>query len=295
MADATATGLEPTKQPGEQTLAERRSFIPVNDKTGTEDIGANDIKLPRLAIAQGLSPQVIPGDSQYIPNLKLFEMFNDLSGEIYGTGPLYFIPLRREVRRVEFEPRVKGQQGGGGVIDRDVPPNDPRTLWTWSSPELKASGVKADVPPRATTFHEFVMLLLRPDGLPEMIVLSIAAKNKYNTRAAINLTSFIKQQAMRGRQSAPIYGCQYTVESKSEKFNEGTAGVYVIKQAGRLDDPTQDNESWARSAKLFDYVRNVHASLEGKTFDVQREPGEDDEPAFDPATLEAEPPAKTDM
>lgn len=266
-------------------LAERKSFIPEGDNTGTENIGADEIRLPRLGIAQGLSHQMIPGDSQYINGLKMFELFNDLSGRIYGMGPIHFIPLHRSVRRIEFEPRVKGQSGGGGVIDLDVPQNDPRTLWTWSTPELRASGAKADVPPRATTFHEFVVLLLHADGEPEMIMLSIAAKNKHNTRAAERLTSFIKQQAMRGKRSAPIYGVVYSVESKSEKFAEGTAGVYVINQVMRLDDPTQTDESWARSAALFNFAKNVHASLAGKTITVDREPGADD---FDADAIEAE-------
>lgn len=288
---ADEKGLE-RQQPG-GAIAERRSFIPEGDKTGTESIGADEIRLPRLAIAQGLSHQMIPGDSQYIQGLKMFEMFNDLTGRIYGMGPLQFVPLHRSIRRIEFEPRVKGQPTSGGVIDMDVPPNDPRTLWTWSTPELKASGAKADLPPRATTFHEFVILLLHADSEPEMIMLSIAAKNKHNTRAAERLTSFIKQQAMRGKQSAPIYGCVYSVESKSEKFTEGTAGVYVINRVMRLDDPTQTDESWTRSAQLFSFAKNVHASLAGKTIVVEREPGADD---FDPAAMEAEVAgAKTDM
>lgn len=280
MTDSIDEGnrVEPAKPAG--AIAERRSFIPVGDQTGTEDIGANDIRLPRLAIAQGLSPQMIPGDSQYIEGLKMFEFFNDLNGDRYGQGPLFFIPIRRDIRRIEFAPRVKGQAGGGGVVDMDVPPNDPRNLWT-----TDADGKR--VPPRATKFHEFVVLMLRPDGMPEMIVLSIKDTNKHNRRAAERLTSFIKQQAMRGKQAAPIYGCQYSVESKAEKFPEGTAGVPVIQQAGRLDDPSQSDEDWAKSAKLFEYAAGMAASLAGKTIVINREPGGDDDD-FDPAAMEAE-------
>lgn len=264
-----------TVEPKSTVIGERRSFIPEGDQTGTEDIGANDIRLPRLAIAQGLSPQMIPGDSQYVEGLKMFEFFNDLNGDRYGQGPLYFIPIRRDIRRIEFEK----QEGGGLVVkDLDVPPNDPRTFWG-KDPETGKG-----VPPKATTFHEFVILMLRPDNSPEMLVLSIKATNKHNTRAAERLTSFIKQQAMKGKASAPIYGCQYAVESKAEKFAKGTAGVYVITQAGRLDDPTQDDASWEKSAKLFAFAKKMAADLAGKTILVQREPGEDDE--FDAETLE---------
>ncbi|KKM78483.1 hypothetical protein LCGC14_1359440, partial [marine sediment metagenome] len=85
------------------TALARPDFIEVGT-AGTEDITADDLKLPRLAIAQGLSPQMLPDDSAHIEGLKLFELFNDLTDEIYGKGPLTFIVGRRQVKRIEFDP-----------------------------------------------------------------------------------------------------------------------------------------------------------------------------------------------
>ena len=92
---------------------------------GSDNIRADEIPCHRLAIAQGLSPQITPGDLLHIKGLELFDMFNDLTAENYGKGPLTFVPLRRDVRHIEFIPRSEG----GGIVDLDVPFGDPRLEW----------------------------------------------------------------------------------------------------------------------------------------------------------------------
>lgn len=244
-----------------QAVEKRPASLDPNDRSGTEDISARDIRLPRLATAQGLSPQMTPGDGAHIEDLKMFDMFNDLTTEVYGKGPITFVPVRRDVRRIEFTPRSEG----GGMVDPDVPLNDPRLRWT------KNAGV--DVPPRATEFIEFVILLLRAGKAPEPIVLSIKSTNKFNRRASGNLTTFIKLR------NAPIYAGLYTVAGGSEKNDKGTFGVPVIKNSGWIPVDTPSGKA------LFDYAKDFHDSLAGKVIVVEREPGGDD---FDPAALDAE-------
>lgn len=230
----------------------RPASLDPTDKSGTEDIGAQDVRLPRLAIAQGLSPQVTPGDGQFIEGLALFDMFNDLTAEVYGKGPLTFVPVRRDVRRIEFTPRAEG----GGMVDPDVPPNDPRLRWSKSSPEV----AKADVPPAATTFVEFVILLLRPGKAPEPIVLSIKGTNKHNRRASDSLTTFIKLR------NAAIYAGLYTVDTKvPAKNDKGTFGVPTIKNAGFIPKDTP------AGAALYRFAEDFHNALKGKVIVVERE------------------------
>lgn len=234
-------------------VAERPKGLDPTDRAGTEDIGANDIRLPRLAIAQGLSPQLTPGDAQYIETLKLFQMFNDLSGEVYGQGPITFVPVRRDVRRIEFRPRAEG----GGMLDPEVPINDARMQWT-----VDESGER--VPPKATTFIEFVILLLRPGKAPEPVVLSLKGTNKWNRRAADQLTTFIKLR------NAAIYAGLYKIDTLTPAKNDkGTFGVPVCKNAGFIPVDTPAGKA------LFDYAKGVHEALAGKTIVIEREPGDD--------------------
>lgn len=222
------------------------------DLAGTEDIGAEDVRLPRLAIAQGLSPQITPGDARYIQGLTLFDLFNDLTEEVYGKGPITFVPVRRDIRRIEFVPRSEG----GGIVDMDVPPNDPRLKWTVED------GVKR--PPQATTFVEYVILMLRPGKQPEPIVLSIKGTNKENRRASDKITTVVKLRP-------PIYASLFKIDTQvPAKNDKGTFGVPRIKDAGFIpkDSPA--------GAALFAFAKNFHDSLEGKEIVVNREPGEDD-------------------
>src|SRR5580765_5244010 len=149
----------------------RPSFIETST-AGTEDITTEDLKLPRLCIAQGLSSQMLPGDSTYIDGLKLFQLFNDLTGEIYGNGPLKVIIGRRDVKRIEFDPDDRKIP-----LDLEVPYGDPRLKWTKDE-------YGKGVPPRAIKFVEFVCLIVHTDGRPpEPIVVSIQETNKFNKKA----------------------------------------------------------------------------------------------------------------
>lgn len=246
----------------------RPTSLDRNDLSGTEDIDPNEIRLPRLAIAQSLTPQFIEGDPMQIPGLGMFEMFNDVTNERYGRDPITFLILRRDERRIEFRPRNEG----GGVIDLDVPPGDPRLDWT------PATETTPRMPPRATTFYEFVILLLRKGRAPEPIMLSIKMTNKFFRKQADNLKTFIK---LRG---AAIYAGLYTVDTKvPAKNDKGTFGVHMIKNAGFVPVGTPVGDA------LLAYAKEFHERLKGKTVEPKMGREEVTDTDFDPEDLEQQP------
>jgi len=240
----------------------RPSFI--EDSTaGTEGITADELKFPRLAIAQGPSPQLVPGDSAYIPGLTLFQMFNDLTKEIYGMGPMTLVVGDRRVKRIEFELDEKGRPDRKRPVDLEVPVDDPRMKWT------KDPTTGKGVPPVAIKFVEFLSLIVHPDGrLPEPVVVSIQETNKFNRRAHMSWTGFIKMR----QPPAPIYAGLYTMTIKTEKNDQGTFGVWVPENSGYITD-----------RKLYERAKEFHFGIQGKEYTVDREVGADD---FDPADLE---------
>lgn len=248
------------------TKSQRPDFIPAGDKSGTEDIGAADLKLPRLNIAQGLSKEIIPGDSASIEGLRMFDMFNDVTKEVYGRGPIAFIVVRRDVRCIEFRDR----KDGGGVVDLNVPRNDPRaTQWR------EIDGKK--LPPAATTFVEFLILILKEGGEVEPVLLSIKQTNKFNRNAAMDLTGFIKFHASRGAESVPIYGVIYSVSSKAESNDSGTFGVPSFKQLGYIP-PSMP--------QLFERAREYYESTKELEIKVNR--SADDSVAVDGEVMDAD-------
>lgn len=243
----------------------RPDFIKEGGVKGKEGITLEELRLPRLAIAQGLSKAMIPDNAEYIETLKLFDLYNDLTSAVYGRGPLTFVPLRRDIVRIEFDPNDMNI-----VLDRNVPANDPRNEWGPKDP-VTGKGTR----PRATRFTEFISLLVHEGGAPEMVVISIKETNKWNRRAAEQLTTFIASH------DCDSYARTYVVSSKSEKNDEGTFGVYVMKEGG-----------WVQDKSLYEYAEKFAASLKGRTVVVNREPGDetefpavtDDEPATEGKT-----------
>ena len=236
------------------------SFIDKEDTTGKEGIESTDITLPRLAIAQGLTHELVPDSSSHIENLRLFDLFNSLTQEIYGRGPLTFIPINRRKIIIEFDPDDRSIP-----LDLDVPFGDPRTEWT-----TDADG--RGVPPKATTFIEFVVLLLQDGRDPEPLVISIKQTNKWQRKAAERLTMFMVSTP------GPAFSSFKTVECKSEKNDEGTFGVYAVKNKGMMKDGDE---------KLYHYAKQFASMIDQKTIVVERETGGTDT-NFDTDAMEAE-------
>jgi len=250
--------------------AERPSDLDPNDRTGTEGITADQIRLPRLAIAQGLSPQMIPTESSFIKGLSLGDLFNDVTNQIY-TQPLIVVPIKRDVVRIEFDPTDKKVP-----LDMNVPAGDPRLEWTAKTP-----GGKKDTPPRATEFFEFICLLLEKGKLPELVMVSIKATNKHQRKASTDWNTYI---AMR---NAPIFHGMYAIQTKFEKGKakdgqDTNFGVYIIKNAGFV--PTDKPAGKA----LVEFARKKYDELNNKVIDVTRTGDED---SFDVAAIEAGKPA----
>lgn len=248
---------------------ERPKALDANDRSGTEGITQDEIQLPRLAIAQGLSPQLVPGEGKYIKGLTIGEMFNDVSEDIYGTGPLVVVPVMRHVTRIEFDPNDRKVP-----LDRNVPAGDPRLKW------------QGNEPPRATEFMEFVSLLIRPGKAPEPVVVSIKTTNKQQRAAAKLWTTYIATR------NAAIYTGLYHVSSKIEKGKnkkgEDTLyGVFIVKNAGFIPLENKDGTPHASGVALSKFAKDFHDSLAGKTIKVDREVGADDnDTSFDTATMD---------
>lgn len=226
---------------------------------GTEHFTREDVQLPRLAIAQQMSPQMNPGESAYIENLKLGNLFNTLSGQVYGNGPLEFMIVQAAPPRyIEFDPVKRGV-----ILDFDVPATDTRTQFT----KDPATGNR--VKPRATKFYEYVLMLL-PDGKliqqPETIVLSLKSTG---IKTAKHLNGLIMSRKVQGGKPAPLYAGRYVVTTKQDKNDQGTFGVYVIENAGWAPNP----ETLEFARRQFELFRGDRKNWQQQ---VDREPGSDD-------------------
>lgn len=211
---------------------------------GLEGLTKDDVQMPRLAIAQKMSPQLSKRDPAYIEGLEEGHMFNSLTGENYGFGPLKFCILRIEpVRAVEFHPQGSGLTG---VKDPDVPLTDPRTQWTQDGDKR--------VKPIATTFRDYIVLL----NNEEPIALSFKSTG---IKVAKTLNGLIKFR------NAPVYMGQYEIRTVLAK---SPLGEYYLPKVG--------NAGWVPE-NMKEHVMNMSRGFRDVVVVVHRENDADpDEP-----------------
>jgi hypothetical protein len=233
----------------QNTAMARPDFLKGDDHRGTEHIAKDDMQMPRLLLAQGLSPQLDPNSPKYIDALKNGQLFNSLSGTVYGKDPIKFYVVRADAPRwVEFIPREQG----GGIKDPNVKFGDPRT-------QFRTDDAGKPLPPIATKFYDYVLMFAEDGGglwkQGELIALSLKSTG---IKVAKALNTFIKMK------NAPCFAGVYSIGVSSEKNTKGTYNVYALKDLGFVQDKA-----------LYDKLGEVFEALKDKDLKLDREDGDD--------------------
>jgi hypothetical protein len=219
------------------------AFIPQGSTEGTEHLTKDDIQMPRLGLAQALSPQLEDGNPKYIEGLKAGVMFNNLTNEVYGKGPIEFIIVRADPPRgIEFKPLDEG----GGIIDFDVPINDPRMQW------------QGQEKPIATKFYDYVIVML-----PTSEVIALSFKGT-GLKTAMKLNGLIKMRR------TPLYAGKYSIQAVKDKSGEFNFWSFAVKNAGVVQEET-----------TYRFCEDLYHSLKGKDLQIERSPADEGEPAID--------------
>ena len=202
---------------------------------GTDHMSREDLKLPRLAIAQKMSPQLDEQDGKYVEGLKFLDLFNDLTGQIYGKGPIRFSVARADApRAVEFAK-------DGSVVDFDVPLTDPRVEFFTDQDGKRQK-------PLATKFYDYVVILWESN---EVLALSLKGTG---IRAAVLLNSLIKLRA------APVWTGVYELAVGRKEGAEGTYGVHQFRNAGFV---SEDEAVFAK--QMFETLKDRKLVVERET------------------------------
>lgn len=226
----------------ESGMMARPDYIP-SSTAGREHITRQDMLMPRIGIAQQMSPQLVKTNEKFIEGLQQGDMFNMATGEIIGTGPIdFFILQAGKPHYIEFYPR----ESGGGIKDGNVPPSDPRT-------QFGPDGRK----PIATKFYDYVILQapLRPD-LSSALALSMSGSK---IKVAQKLNLYISQRG------AAVYAGRYRIKTVTVQGQKGTYFNFLVENAG-----------WATPEELK-VLEKLHTEVSLKNVVIEREPGDDNE------------------
>lgn len=162
----------------------------VGSNKGLEDIGRDDVLIPRLCIAQSLSPQLKKTNEAYIEGLEVGDLFNSVTGEIYGTE-VVVVPLFFFKQFIEFKPIKEG----GGVVA--MYPNQA------SVPAEKLQFTDGNSP-LVTEFKNEMCLLVRENEPMVPLVVSFKSTGLKTARKWNSL--------MRSNNGLPAYSKFYTLE-----------------------------------------------------------------------------------
>jgi hypothetical protein len=232
-------------------LAPAPDYFKKDDRRGLEHTAQSDVNIPRLALAQALSPQVTDGDPNRIPDLKVGDLFNSVTGQIYGKEVFVQVLRKMPLRAMEFNPI----EDGGGVKDPNVPLDDERLRWG-------KSGVKKDDKPKATLFRDFIAVVL-----PQREIIALSFKSSGLT-VAKTLWGLV---VMRNR---PVFAGRYRISTGVE-LQPKPHQVYKI-----------ENADWVSEAdallgeQMYEAVQNI--SFE----QIERQADRDEAPEGEPITTE---------
>ena len=206
---------------------------------GLDNVGADDLLVPRLAILQALSPQLKKAKSEYIPGAEEGAIADLGTGELFGEE-LLFLPVYYRKEYLEWAPRDSGK----GLVG------------VHSSPDILAETTKDDRG-RATLpsgnyvaeTAQFYGLNLSAGG--RMSFIPMASTQLKKARRLNTLAMGEKLRRADGSEfTAPMWYRTYEFGSAAESNNEGDWFGWTINRGKALPELTieEDGCDW-RSLK----------------------------------------------
>jgi hypothetical protein len=215
---------------------------------GTESIGVNDVRPPRLMLCQSGSPQRKPDNPQQIKGLNELDLFNSLSNEIYGRTVTFAVIASLGSHWVEFDKDLK-------VVDRDVPEGDPRTEWTENE-----AGER--VKPVATHFYDYLIWLIEHNEICVFSFKSTQIKNAFKLNGLLKLPLKMEGKII---VNPPAWARMYQVETKMESDKGYSWGGYNLSTVGIT--PRETRLLLSEMANSYS-KKNINIDREGDAVEI---------------------------
>ena len=175
-----------------------------------DNIGQEDLILPRTELLQALSPTVVSGDA------KPGQIVNNISKDVYDNPVI--VPVLVTKNWIRWRTRAEG----GGMVWRSNDPTDPKVI---EESRWGDDGTK----PMCTAYLNF-LCIIEGDDMPIIVSFS---NTSYN--AGKKLLTLSKMSAT-GKLSAS----RYSLLSHSRTNNMGTFFVYDVKKIGPSTSEQQE-------------------------------------------------------
>lgn len=200
---------------------------------GSEDVGTKDMILPRVDVLQALSPQIKKSDAAFIPGAEQGQIFNTVTGEIYGSS-VTFIPVLFRKEWVVW----KLKSAGGGFCGA-------------FQTELEAQTFRQNLPNpddhEAVETHQHFAMLLTDHG-PEEAVFSMS-KSKLKVSRALNTLIQIA--------GVDRFAKAYRLDAIETSSDKGDFWSYKARPVGFAS-----KELYERGKNLYDMIKAGAAGVD---------------------------------
>lgn len=198
---------------------------------GSENVDASDLILPRLGQIQALSPQIKKNDPAFIEGAEQGQLFNPLTGEIYGEN-VTFIPVLFRKEWVVF----KDRKAGGGFFGAFASEQESLKFIDGHEDRAKLESIES---------HNHIGYVVKGDGSRDQIVFTCT---KSKIKASRKLNSLV---AMTG---VDRFATAYQI--RSVEAQNGAGDEFWSVDVSKLGFVTQD---------LYAEMATTYETLKDKT------------------------------
>ncbi len=205
------------------------------DAGDRQHFGADYLIVPRIQLAQDLSPQLKPTKAEYIEGLVVGQMFNTVTKEVYAEG-FTFVPARFAVVINAWKPR----KAGGGLVRQNVDPADvadfePDGIKQWRTQMAPRPGEEA-VTVEVIEAGEWAGIIVTPDGRTSPAIISFPSTKAKVGRSINTIVDMTEVPGKNGPFVPPSYYHQFSFNTAGETNDSGDFWNYVADHMGFVSD-----------------------------------------------------------
>jgi hypothetical protein len=228
---------------------------------GLQNVGNDDITIPRLAIVQSGSPQRKKKDEKYIEGADEGHVFNTVSGTLYTDG-LTIIPCGYKKSYVEWIPREKG---GGLVAVHDYKPDSAKI-------DSKTKKTMLGENQLVDTAEHYVLVKNNDSYEPAVLTMTssnLSVSRKWNTLLKMKRMN-IKGQTV----EPPSFLFEFKLSTVQAENDLGSWHKYKIEEIGQIQSQDVFKQAKAFADSVSDGKVKASEPVDTETTSTE-ESGED--------------------
>ena len=208
--------------------------------SGLENIGADDVTIPRLKILQAISPEVNKHDGKFVSGASSGDIINTVTSTLYNDdNPLVVLPVAYKRLFLEWTPR---ESGGGLVAQHDDAVVLSKTTKNKIGQDVLENGNYIQ-----TSATHFV-LVINKDGGYDTAMISMAGTQLKRSRTWNSMMASVKMKSGDKVFTPPSFSQKYSLGCVQESNDRGTWFGWGISALGQIAEGEMD---YYQAAKTF--------------------------------------------